>query len=177
MNTILPFFAVQLNENETPGAKLAKNIKEENSVREIKRWLSCRKQSTTGKKAQEIPKFYSYCHIYQHLIETCVLEGHTNFREAAISADKLNVENSYCSTAKPLRRGRMYFDSGHVTDMQDSKTVEGNQYCVRSLVLACYRKDQYNVFVMHINSFISFCTNSHAKKRCAVRLHFFINHP
>ena len=42
----------------------------------------------------------------------------------------------------------MYFDSGHITDMQDSKTVEGNHYCVRSVVLASYRKDQYNVFVM-----------------------------
>ena len=125
---------------------------------------------------QEIPKFYSYGRIYQHLIETCVLEGHKNFREATIFADKLYVENSDYSTAKPLRRVRIYFASGHVTDMQDSKTVERNHYCVRSLVLASYRKDQYNVFVMHINSFISFCTNSHAKKRCAVRLHFFINH-
>ena len=42
----------------------------------------------------------------------------------------------------------MYFDSGHVTDMQDSKIVEENHYCVRSLVLSSYRKDQYNVFVM-----------------------------
>ena len=37
---------------------------------------------------------------------------------------------------------------GHVTDLQDSKTVEGNHHCVRSVVLASYRKDQYNVFVM-----------------------------
>ena len=52
MNAIFPFFAVQLNENEIPGAKLAKNTIEENSVGKIKRWLSCRKQSTTGKKAE-----------------------------------------------------------------------------------------------------------------------------
>ena len=73
---------------------------------------------------QEIPKFYSYGRIYQNLIEAFVLEEHKNFREATISAYKLNVKNSDYSTAKPLRRGRMYFESGHVTDMQDSKTVD-----------------------------------------------------
>ena len=52
MNASLPFLVVQLNENEIPDAKLAKNTIEENSVREIKRWLSCRKQSTNGKKAE-----------------------------------------------------------------------------------------------------------------------------
>ena len=52
MNESLPFFAVQLNKNEIPDAKLANNKAEENSVGEIKRWFSCRKRSTTGKKAE-----------------------------------------------------------------------------------------------------------------------------
>ena len=52
MNASLSLFAVQLNENAIPGAKLAKNTIEESSVGQIKRWLSCRKQSKTGKKAE-----------------------------------------------------------------------------------------------------------------------------
>ena len=60
MNASLPFCAVQLNENEIPREKLAKNAIEENSVGEIKRWLSCRKQSTTGKKAELVNRLIGY---------------------------------------------------------------------------------------------------------------------
>ena len=63
--------------------------------------------------SQQIPKNFNEGHVYEYFMSLCVFEDD----------NKENDDNGNSidySTSKSLKRAQQYFDSGHVTDMQDS---------------------------------------------------------
>ena len=102
--------------------------------------------------SQPITESFNYGCIYKHLITTWILEENAyadglHDHENEIQEGKENVSDY--STSKPLRRGKTYFDSGHVKNMADALTVQESYYFAKATVLASYKiEKQYPVNVM-----------------------------
>lgn len=84
--------------------------------------------------SNDLPKSFNEASIYDYLISSCIVE-----KENYNSSDEENESNILdYSTAKPLKRGKLYVDSNHVTDIFDSKTPQ-NIYCLKSKIKASYK--------------------------------------
>ena len=85
----------------------------------------------------DIPKMFNEGHIYHHLVES--LQGPAvDESDEDDSAPHLDSH-----TSKPLRRGKQFFESGHVTCMSDNRTSA--HYYVKAKVLASMKQISYNV--------------------------------
>lgn len=84
----------------------------------------------------DIPKNYNYGSIFNHLVTLCILTGDEN--DNFPDLNKENVTEDY-NTANPLKWGRQYFDSEHVTNMEYSVTTEEKHYYVKANVFASYK--------------------------------------
>ena len=97
----------------------------------------------TGWKAfpsQTIPLSFSYNSIYEHIITTATLTS-------TQSSDESDGNAADVGTAKPMRKGRFYFTSGHVTDIEDATNANKTYYFLKCLVRASYRQQQYRVTI------------------------------
>jgi len=87
--------------------------------------------------SKSIPNGFCYGSIYEHIVSTTVLlpaggnDGDTNAVDF--------------STGKPMRKGREYFRSGFVVDIEDC--CRGQYYFVKAGVYASYRQNVYSVTV------------------------------
>lgn len=83
-----------------------------------------------------IPENFSYGSIYQHIIASAKVTSVTDIDDS---------ENDECdfNTSKPMVKGRLYYTSGHITDMQDAKY--SGHYFLKSKVRASFRKCLYRV--------------------------------
>lgn len=91
----------------------------------------------------EKPPSFSYGSIYNHFIESAkCIEEKENIDPNNIDENE-NVHGF--GTAKPLSRGRIYFASGHVQDLNDCVSSTGD-YCIKAEVLAscisCFSNDR-----------------------------------
>lgn len=89
--------------------------------------------------------------IYDYLISSCVLiddySDDDSVHEMDENCNSLNVVTDY-STSKPLKRGQLYVDSGHVQELFDGMTTD-LFYCVKCKVRASYTPGKlYHVLVM-----------------------------
>lgn len=84
-----------------------------------------------------IPNVFNYGHIYHYIVES--VQG--------VEQDDSDCDDSTldCHTAKPLRRGKQFYDSGNVTEMKDNKS--DHYYHVKAKVLASMRQVKYCVTV------------------------------
>ncbi|KAG5860688.1 hypothetical protein JTB14_017115 [Gonioctena quinquepunctata] len=90
--------------------------------------------------SEAIPKFFYYGIIYKHLVETVVIANERNTQ-----SDEDEEIQKY-NTSKPLKRGRIYFRSGIVTNIE---SWDNNQiYCLESLVMSSYANTNYTVMIM-----------------------------
>ena len=85
-----------------------------------------------------IPVGFCYGSIYEHLVTSAVLIP------LQTADDDGAVDRDYV-TGKPLRKGREFFKSGFITELQDC-TVS-IYYFVKASVYASYKKDLYHVTV------------------------------
>ena len=83
-----------------------------------------------------IPDGFCYGSIYNHVIETAKM---TN----ADTGASHGLQDF--STSKPMKKGREFFVSGHVTEMKDRK--KSDCYFVKALVRASFASQQYSVTV------------------------------
>ena len=60
-------------------------------------------------------------------------------------------------TSKPLRRGKQFFESGHVTCMSDNRTLA--HYNVKANVLASMKQISYNVHLSWVYTVVLFYTH------------------
>ena len=82
-----------------------------------------------------MPQLSSYGHIYHHLIESAVFVKPTATRvdHSEESDDDMTLD---VGTEKPMRKGRVYFKSGHVQKMFDCETTKF--YFVKCQCMASY---------------------------------------
>ena len=83
----------------------------------------------------KIPKDFCYGTIYEHIISSAKLIGLGG--EPDVTAD--------VNTSKPMSKGRWFFKSRNVKEMQDS--WKDNYYFVKAVVQASYSEDDRNVSV------------------------------
>ena len=84
-------------------------------------------------------------HIYHHLVES--LQGHI---DDSSDIDDLTLDSH---TSKPLRRGKQFFVSGHITDMKDNLSADKLCYYVKANVLASMKQVSYETVVtLSVNS-------------------------
>lgn len=86
-----------------------------------------------------IPSNFSYDSIYRHMITTATVSSVNS------SDDEDGENHADFGTAKPLRKGRYYYTSGHVHDLQDR--AASCHYFIKSLVRASYSDKEYHVTV------------------------------
>ena len=96
--------------------------------------------------AQDIPSPFTYVHIYYYAldsIKTVVTDVDTNAHQSNEDDD----QGLGHMTAKPLKNGRKYVDSGFVHDMTDTKTEEN--YFLRAYVWPSKRNElPHNVTII-----------------------------
>lgn len=89
-----------------------------------------------------LPDNFNYGHIHHHIIESvqsnCIGDIHREDKSDSEENDTNDVH-----TAKPLRKGKCFFTSGHVKNMNDYQN--DNHYFVKCQVQASYAKAMYNV--------------------------------
>ncbi|XP_014670842.1 PREDICTED: uncharacterized protein LOC106811655 [Priapulus caudatus] len=102
-----------------------------------------------------IPPVFNAGHIYHHLVESIQERDDDDDDD---DDDGGGGANSDFATDKPMRRGKIFYDSGNVTEIQDVR--KGSQYFVKAKVLASMRKTTYSVlFSLSVNSgFVSDAT-------------------
>ena len=88
-----------------------------------------------------VPKMFNEGHIFHHLVES--LHSPVTDDSDTDSHDESIVLDSH--TSKPLRRGKQFFNSGHVTHMMD--TTVDNCYYVKAVVLASIKQASYETRV------------------------------
>ena len=88
--------------------------------------------------SQTIPSQFCYGTIYQHIISSAKLVN-----ADSDDGDDDGENTADFGTAKPMRKGRYYFTSGHVTDIHDNSNAEF--YFLKSVVRASYKQQQYHV--------------------------------
>lgn len=99
--------------------------------------------------ALELPEAFEYSSIYDYLISSCIVQvGEDTWSDQENLEDTQTSNIVDFSTAKPLQRGRLYFESGHVRDVFVGLTEHEKYYCIKSTVQSSYKKDMYSVLVM-----------------------------
>ena len=98
-----------------------------------------------------IPSTFNYGQIYHHIIESVQnikFNEQVKVTESDHSDDEQGTsgQGTDLHTAKPLRKGKLFFTSGHVQNIKDCKSKCDNFYFLKSKVLASMRKDvKYDV--------------------------------
>lgn len=86
--------------------------------------------------SKSIPYGFCYGSIFNHVVNSGVLQS---------VGDGISTTLSNFSTDKPMRKGREYFRSGFVSDINDCSSRDF--YFVKAHVQASYRQNTYNVTV------------------------------
>lgn len=80
-----------------------------------------------------LPQHFSMCHIHHHIVESVQFVGTVE----QVDSDDEDVEDLH--TSKPMRKGKVYFNSGHVQCMKDSR--KNDFYFLKAKVMASYKTD------------------------------------
>lgn len=86
----------------------------------------------------KIPENFNSGNIYHYLIESVQFVSGASGKADTIFED--------LHTAKPLKRGKQYYQSGNVSSMQYS--IQQSNYCVKAQVAHSMTAGQYNVRVV-----------------------------
>ncbi|KAK7092350.1 hypothetical protein V1264_008104 [Littorina saxatilis] len=84
----------------------------------------------------KIPKYFNKGQIFHYIVESATFADSTVDMPVDIK------------TEKPLKRGKQFFESGHVQDMEDCcvcSSSAGELYYLKSIVRASFDDGQYNV--------------------------------
>ncbi|KAG5877350.1 hypothetical protein JTB14_005150 [Gonioctena quinquepunctata] len=92
--------------------------------------------------SKSVPRLFNYGIVYKHLVETAHLIDD-------IVDSEEETEGLGFDTSKPLRRGRIYFKSGHVKNLEDYANNE--IYCLKSKVMSSYDEDTSYVVMIMLN--------------------------
>ena len=86
-----------------------------------------------------IPKNFNDGHMYHHIVESVqnmdIGLSYNNCSDDDSSEDEGDTRDIH--TAKPLRKGKTYFTSGHVTNIVDQSTEE--YYFIKCKVMSSYK--------------------------------------
>lgn len=93
-----------------------------------------------------IPKAFNESSIYEYLVSSCIILTNNNNDDDQCTDDEDPQPTvgsvSDFSTAKPLKRGKLYVDSGFVVEVEDSLN-EKFFYCLQCRVRASYKDGKY----------------------------------
>jgi hypothetical protein len=95
--------------------------------------------------SRNISPQFCYGVIYKHIIETAVLVPN-NIESNTDDESKEDV-NPVFNTSKPIRKGRCFFLSGRVQNLQNNLTKDG-YFCLKSEVRASFKDKIYKVLIM-----------------------------
>ncbi|KAK6169926.1 hypothetical protein SNE40_018445 [Patella caerulea] len=82
-----------------------------------------------------LPKHFNKGHIHHHIVESVQFIHQTNSEDD--EDDSENIEDLH--TAKPMRKGKEFFRSGHVQSMKDC--LKGGVYNLKAKIMASYSVD------------------------------------
>lgn len=83
-----------------------------------------------------IPIHFNMGHIHHHIVESVQFVGSVSQVD---SGDDEDIEDLH--TSKPMKKGRIYFKSGHVQNMKDCRKNE--HYFIKAKVMASYKVDVF----------------------------------
>ena len=88
----------------------------------------------------EIPTHFNTGHVHHHIVES------VQYMDAVCTNSDSEEEIEDVHTSKPLKRGIMYVESGHVEKIQDS--AKSGHYFMKTKVMVSYRRNvSYDVTV------------------------------
>jgi SWIM zinc finger len=82
-----------------------------------------------------VPKSFNYGNIYYHIIES--VQSIEQFIAADSSSDDEGAVDAH--TAKPLRRGQLFFKSGHIQNINVKQDAQINSTCFKADCMASFK--------------------------------------
>ncbi|XP_044597969.1 uncharacterized protein LOC123274428 [Cotesia glomerata] len=97
--------------------------------------------------SDKVPKNFTYGSMYHYLVTSCINDDYDNSDIENEDHNNQTPKADY-STSKPLKRGKLYVESGHVFEIFEGVTSD-QMFCMKCKIQASYKaKEIHQVSVM-----------------------------
>ncbi|XP_044597562.1 uncharacterized protein LOC123274130 isoform X1 [Cotesia glomerata] len=97
--------------------------------------------------SDKVPKNFTYGSMYHYLVTSCIDDDYDDSDIENCGSNNQSSKVDY-STSKPLKRGKLYVESGHVFEILEGVTPD-QMFCMKCKIQASYKaKEIHQVSVM-----------------------------